>query len=154
MTDDDQTIHANLRTGSWLKRGTFKLLGYVVVVASLVAALFLAISGTWGFIGPHGSGPTPEGVLLGLVFFAAAVGVVLAGRKIGRRFVGKTRPQEGFLADLILGLLLVAVSVGAIFLKGPNSHVSVLIGKLTLGPAILIVVALGYRYWRAQKRRA
>ena len=130
------------------------MFGYGIVVVSLLVGLFLAMSGMWGFMGPHGSGPTPEGVLLGLVFFAAAVGVVLAGRKVGRRFVGKPRPQEGFLADLILGLLLVAVSVGAIFLTGPDSHVSALIGKLSLGPALLIVVALGYRYWRARKRRA
>lgn len=137
-----------------LTRAISKALGYFIVLASLFVGLFLAMSGMWGFIGPHGSGPTPEGVLLGLVFSAAAVVVVLAGRKVGRRLVGKPRPQEGSLADLILGLLLVAVSVGAIFLKGPNSQVSALIGKLTLGPAILIVVALGYRYWRAQKRRA
>lgn len=137
-----------------LKRAISKALGYLIVLASLLVGLFLAMPGMWGFMGPHGSGPTLVGVLLGLVFFAAAVAVVLVGRKAGRRLVGEPSPQEGYLADLILGLLLVAVSIGAIFLKGPDSHVSALIGKLSLGPALLIVVAFGYRYRRARKRRA
>jgi hypothetical protein len=139
-----------------LKRVALKVVGYLIVVISLFFCLGFVGAGIWSFLGPHGGGATPFGVVLGLALFAGAGAVIIAGYRIGHHLTGE-KPRSGpwtiIATGLVLGVFLYTLANVLIPLVKPDQPGPTAFDIGTLGVSVVAVIGLAYRIWTKRSRR-
>lgn len=128
---------------------SLKAFHIVFVIVTTILSLFVALWGIREFAEQQSTG----GLVLGLVFLAAAVGLMVYGRKVWAKF------KEIPVVLLVLFMLFIADSASACpvcygatgdpMVKGTNNGVWVLLG--VVGLVQIGFIALFWSFWRRAK---
>jgi len=138
------------------RRRLLVFLYYLFAVISLPLSYFLLVPAMWRIFGPHGSGPTPIGVLFAVVFLVPTVAVGLLGYKAGRRAARSaalSNPWTTLTVGALSGIFVVVMAVIGMEASGLDIPENYRIFATRVGIVLLLAIIVGYGLWLVAKER-